>query len=435
MDKIVVLGAGKSSGILLEHLARQTANTPFRLFVADADPQNLEKRVLYLSQVETFCGNLSDPVVLRNLLHDAKAVVSLLPPSMHLTVALCCLDLGVHMFTASYTSAEIKALHVQALSKGILILMECGLDPGLDHMSAMRMIDKLKNEGAQITGFRSFCGGLVAPVSDNNPWGYKITWNPRNVVLAGQGTAQYLDGGEIKYIPYHQLFKRIQPLTFEGYGEYEAYANRDSISYINLYGLQSASVFLRGTIRKKGFCNAWHQLIQLGLTDDTVQLPRASSMTVQQWVEKFVPASQSITDYLGLSPQSEEWTKLNWLGITGQDTPFQRETGTSAEFLQALLEQKWALSTGDRDLVLMQHQVDVKGDDGNSKTIYSTLVLEGQDETRTAMAKTVGLPLAVALLQFLQGNIKIKGVQVPVTEEIYLPILEEVQKEGIIFRE
>ena len=432
MDKILVLGAGKSSGILIEYLANQASKYQYILKVADADSQILTARVAQFLEVEQFCGNLGDSDCLNTLIADAKIVVSLLPPSMHFQVAKICLEQSKHFLSASYISQELKKIEEQVKQKGLVFLMECGLDPGIDHMSAMKIIDKLKDDGAKITSFRSYCGGLVTPESNTNPWGYKVTWNPRNVVLAGLGTSQYLENDRLKIVPYSQLFLHTTNLKFDVYGEYEAYPNRDSISYIEKYGLQEANSFLRGTIRYKGFCAAWDKLVKLGFTDDSVRFRNADKMKISEMTNSFCQDGISALNYLKL--EKEEFRKLDWLGIFSEFYLDVKSDATPAECLQKIIEDKWKLSASDKDLVLMQHQIDFELDAKKNK-IISSLAVEGNDSIDTAMARTVGLPLGIATLLIFQNKILEKGVLTPVLKEIYNPILEELQTQKILFRE
>ena len=432
MDKILVLGAGKSSGVLIEYLANQASKHLYILKVADADYRNLTERVSRFPEVEQFCGNLGDVDCLNALISDAKIVVSLLPPSMHFQVAKICLEQSKHFLSASYISPELKTIEEQVKQKGLVFLMECGLDPGIDHMSAMKMIDKLKEDGAKITSFHSYCGGLVTPESNTNPWGYKVTWNPRNVVLAGLGTSQYLENNQLKIVPYSQLFLHTTNLQFDIYGEYEAYPNRDSISYIEKYGLQEACSFLRGTIRYKGFSAAWDKLVKLGFTDDSVRFRNADKMKISEMTSSFCQDRISVSDYLKL--EKEEFHKLDWLGIFSDSYLDVKPEATPAECLQKIIEDKWRLSEGDKDLVLMQHQIDFELN-GIKNKIISSLSVEGNNSLNTAMARTVGLPLGIATLLVFKNKIHKKGVLTPVVKEIYNPILEELQSEKIFFRE
>ncbi len=434
MDKILVLGAGKSSGVLIKYLAEQSARDHFQVTVADSSENNLRDRVARFSNIEQVCGIVEDRTFLLNLIASSTVVVSLLPPTMHLLVAHLCIECKKNLLTASYVSPEMKALEAEVKSKDLTFLNECGLDPGLDHMSAMQLLHKLKDQGAEIKTFRSFCGGLIAPESNDNPWGYKITWNPRNVVLAGQGTAQYLENKRLKFVPYHQVFKRISPVYFDQYGEYEAYPNRDSISYIQKYELAGIENFIRGTIRTKGFCSAWDKIVQLGLTDDAVKISESQKLSIAQFFQLFHSDSFSLMEYLGLNEQSEDWQKLRWLGFESNELLLIKNNSTPAEYLQKLLEDKWRLGETDKDLVVMQHQIEYELDNKRQQ-IISSLALEGENSLETAMAKTVGLPLAIATKMVLQSKIRLKGVIIPTVKEIYNPILKELQNHKIIFRE
>jgi len=431
MQKVVVLGAGKSSGVLIRYLAQRGID----LLVADANQDNVQSKTEGFPHVRTFLGDITHPDTLTSLVKDGDVIVSLLPPHLHVEVAKICLAHQKQLVTASYASEEMLALDGEAQRKGVLILMECGLDPGIDHMSALQLIDRLKAEGARITSFQSYCGGLVAPESDDNPWGYKVTWNPRNVVLAGQGTAQFLEDSKVRLVPYQQLFKRTVPLFFEKYGEYEAYPNRDSLSYIPLYQLNGIENFVRGTIRKKGFCQAWDRLVYLGLTEDHAKIGRPETFTFKELVSSFLPKDVSLAQHLTISEKDEVYKKLIWLGLQEEIHLFDtsKQTASPAEFLQKLIEKKWELKDADKDLVLMQHLLEY--DLGGNKKLRSTLTVEGENTSETAMAKTVGLPLAIATMLIVAGNLRKTGVQRPVIQEIYEPILNSLKREGIIFRE
>ncbi|MBC7389591.1 MAG: saccharopine dehydrogenase NADP-binding domain-containing protein [Opitutaceae bacterium] len=429
MQTIVVLGAGKSSYYLINYLSKRAVELNYNLIIADAVIANL-KETSNIQTIQTDLGNVKN---LKEMVNKAHIVVSLLPPFLHIKVAELCLELNKHFLTASYVSPEIQALAADAKRKGLIFLMECGLDPGLDHMSAMKIFDGLSKKGAIIKSFRSYCGGLIAPQSDDNPWGYKITWNPRNVVNAGKGTAQYLEGNEVRYVPYHQLFKRVTNLEFKDYGQYEAYPNRDSLSYIKIYGLKDVDTFIRGTIRKQGFCKAWDCLLQLGLTDDTVKISSEPKLTIADFVKKFLPENVSYESYLKLDDSNVK-QKLSWLGLGSNENLNFTNESTPTELLQNIIEKRWKLNPGDKDLVLMQHLIEYQ-EDGQNRKIISSLEIEGQSQTETAMAKTVGLPLAMATLLILQNKIEAKGVIIPTIEEIYNPILKELQNHGILFRE
>jgi saccharopine dehydrogenase-like NADP-dependent oxidoreductase len=311
--------------------------------------------------------------------------------------------------------------------------MECGLDPGLDHMSAMRAVEHIRARGGRLTSFKSYCGGLLAPAAEaDNPWKYKFTWNPRNVVLAGQSTARFLEHGRPRFIPYQQLFARTETLAVPGYGTFEGYANRDSLSYRAPYGLDDIPTILRGTLRRPGYCAAWHALVRLGLTDDSVHLDNPATMTWQELLEAYLPAPlvpeldlpARVAAYLGLEPVGEEMGRLNWLGVF-TERPVGLANATPAQLLERLLTEKWALQPHDHDLIVMQHQFEFELD-GRVRRHTSSLAVEGDDATHTAMAKTVGLPLGMAVRRLLRGQLAQRGVVIPVQPSLYEPILDEL---------
>jgi saccharopine dehydrogenase-like NADP-dependent oxidoreductase len=340
-------------------------------------------------------------------------------------------------------SPDIRALHDDAVAAGVTLLMECGLDPGLDHMSAMRAIEHIRGRGGRITSFKSYCGGLLAPAAEgDNPWKYKFTWNPRNVVLAGQSTAKYLENGHPRFIPYQQLFARTETLAVPGYGDFEGYANRDSLSYRAPYGLDEIPTILRGTLRRPGYCAAWHALVRLGLTDDSVNLDNPENMTWAALVAAYLPAphlpgldlSTRLATYLGLEPESEEMGRLNWLGLFS-DRPVGLAHATPAQLLERLLSEKWQLQPHDHDLIVMQHLFEFELD-GVTRRLTSSLAVLGDDATHTGMAKTVGLPLGMAVRRLVRGEVAQRGVLIPVEASLYEPILDELAADyGIRFSE
>ncbi|WP_254245079.1 saccharopine dehydrogenase C-terminal domain-containing protein [Hymenobacter sp. BRD67] len=380
---------------------------------------------------------------LRELVAEADVVISMLPAFLHPVVAQACLDFGRHLATASYVSPEVQALHAAAAAAGLVFLMESGLDPGLDHMSAMRAIAHIRAQGGRLTAFTSYCGGLLDPASEgDNPWRYKFTWNPRNVVLAGQSTAKYWQDNHLRVIPYQQLFARTEEIHVPGHGTFEGYANRDSLSYRAPYGLDGIPSIRRGTLRRLGYCAAWHALVRLGLTDDGVRLDNAATRTWHDVVAGYLPqwpaAGQSLAaltaDYLGLDPHGPELERLVWLGIFEQK-PVGRANATPAQLLEHLLAEKWQLEPHDRDMIVMQHRFDFELG-AESKRLTSSLVVLGDDALHTAMAKTVGLPLGMAVRRLARGEVAGRGVVIPTTADLYEPILDELATDyGIAFTE
>ena len=365
----------------------------------------------------------------------------MLPARFHIKVAEDCVRLKKHLVTASYVSPELLALDKEVKEAGLVFMNEIGLDPGVDHMSAMQVIDRIRDKGGKIILFESFCGGLVAPEYDNNLWNYKFTWNPRNVVLAGQGgTAKFIQEGTYKYIPYHRLFRRTEFFEIEGYGRFEGYANRDSLNYREAYQLQDALTIYRGTMRRVGFSKAWNMFIQLGATDDTYAIENSEKMSYRQFINLFLPYSPTdsvelkLRHYLKLDQDDIRWDKLLELNIFDQTKLIGIPNATPAQALQKILEDSWTLKAEEKDMIVMYHKFGYELN-GEKKQIDSKLVVTGENQTFTAMAKTVGLPVAMAALKILNGDIKTPGVQIPITKEVYEPILKELESYGVNFKE
>lgn len=433
---ILILGAGRSSSSLINYLLDQAKTFGWQITVGDFSEQTAKDRIGNSAQGKAIRFDITDMESSRVAIAEVDVVVSLIPAHLHPLVAKICLEEKKHLLTASYVSDEMKYFHEEAAAKGLLFLNECGLDPGIDHMSAMQVIDKIKANGGSLTSFESFTGGLIAPETDiENPWRYKFTWNPRNVVMAGQSTAKFLQDGLYKFIPYQQLFQRITPVTVPGFGEYEGYANRDSLKYLETYGLKGIKTMLRGTLRNKGYCSAWNTLVQLGCCDDSFQMERVADMTHRSFINSFLDfhSTQSIEEKVAsafkLSLQSEEMKRLRWSGFF-TDEKVGMDRGTPAQILEHILNKKWKLKSGDKDFIVMWHRFRYEAG-GKQKEIQAYLTTTGDDEINTAMAKTVGLPLAISAKLLMQGKIKSRGVVIPVVKEIYDPVLEELAGMGI----
>lgn len=430
MSEILILGAGRSAGFLIDYLLEWSQNQSFKVRIADQSVGHLECLKATYPNLILESVNIQDQEKRSSLIQGAFIVVSMLPAFMHPIVAADCLKLGVHLATASYESEELQAMSNEIESKDLIFLNECGLDPGIDHMSAMLIFENLTKRGFKITEFHSYCGGLVAPdcVGDN-PWGYKFSWNPRNVIVAGQGTARYLEHGKLRFLPYHRLFSNSAAFEINGLN-YDGYPNRDSIGYREVYGLKDLQTMVRGTLRYSGFSKAWNLLVQLGLTDDSYAFPIQPNMTYREFTSAFLSGSnQSIEEQLLKLTQgdSEAVSKFIWTGLLS-DEQIQRKEGTPAMIVQDLLERKWKLMPEDRDMVVMQHVV--VAEKGTQKLkVNSTLYLEGENSLKTAMAKTVGLPLAIAVKLICSGQFKRKGLITPVLPELYNPILKELEEE------
>jgi saccharopine dehydrogenase-like NADP-dependent oxidoreductase len=441
--RLLLLGAGRSASALIDYLLTHAPAENWFLTVADAQPAHLAPVLAAHSQyTRPVALDAHNAGQLDELVSQADLVISMLPAALHLVVARACLSHRRHLATASYVSPEIRALHEAATAAGLTFLMECGLDPGLDHLSAMHTIDELRAAGAKITAFRSYCGGLVAPESEGaNPWRYKFSWNPRNVVLAGQGgPAQFLENGELRAISYEDLFARAEMLAVPGHGHFEGYANRDSLGYREVYGLHEVQTMLRGTLRRPGYCGAWQVLVSLGLTDDTQKLGNAAALPWAALLARRLPGAvpetvaTHVVRQFGLDPHGPELTRLAWLGLFSE-RPVGIADATAAQLLEHLLLEKWALGPHDRDQVVMLHQFDYDLH-GEARRRTASLVVTGRDATHTAMAQTVGLPLGMAVRRLLRGEIVRRGVVIPTTADFYEPILAELAAGyGITFHE
>ena len=437
MKQIFIAGAGLSSTSLIDYLLSKSTENNWKVVVGDYDISLAQQRVGNHENALAISFDAFDLEQRNDAIREADIVISMLPPSMHILLAEDCIIQGVDMITASYVSDEIAALNEKALEKGVLLLNEVGLDPGIDHMSAKRIIDDIQSKGGEIHLFKSFCGGLVSKEYDTNPWNYKFTWNPRNVVLAGQQTAQFKRNGKLKYIPYNKLFSRLEEVYVKNEGHFESYANRDSLSYQSLYGLENTPTILRGTLRRPGFCNAWNAFVQLGMTDDSFEMHQLNQMTWRDFTNSFLvydnekSVEEKLQSYLFVDEEIVE--KLKWLGLFSNEK-LRISKGSPAQVLQHLLESKWSLNEGDKDLIVMQHIFEYTL---NKKTITlkSSMVVKGRDKHHTAMSMTVGLPVAIATELVLLNKISLRGVQIPVHPEIYLPVLEKLNQFGIHFDE
>jgi saccharopine dehydrogenase (NADP+, L-glutamate forming) len=443
MNNILVLGAGRSATALIRYVLDRAQAHNWHVIVADADPQLAAAKVGKHPNGQGIWLDVNKVNDRHQLIGRADVVVSLLPPQLHIEVAYDCIRFKKHLITASYVSKDIYKLSDEFRNKELLFMGELGLDPGIDHMSAMQTIDHIKAKGGRLTAFRSNAGGLIAPdCLGKNPWRYKFTWNPRNVVLAGQGTAQYLEDGKFKYIPYNRLFKEYRLIDIPGFDEpFEVYANRESLLYREAYGLGDIPTLYRGTIRYRGFCDAWNALVQIGLTDSTYPIMDSDKITYHELLEAYLSTEgragasvkERIADLLSEREFSAVMKKLDWLGLFSKKK-IGLPNATPALILENLLLEKWKLDPDDRDLILMQHEFDYELA-GKKYRRYATLVLEGKDANDTAMARLVGLPLGIFANLVMTGKIVARGVHIPVQKEVYEPVLEELKEYGVIFKE
>ncbi|MCF4100286.1 saccharopine dehydrogenase NADP-binding domain-containing protein [Gillisia sp. M10.2A] len=441
MRQILVIGAGKSTSVLINYLLEKSYSEDLFLTIGDLDVHQAEKLCNGHSRCKALKLDVFNKESREQAIQKADIVISMLPARFHIEAAKDCIKFKKSLVTASYVSKEMKALDKEVKENGLVFMNEIGVDPGIDHMSAMQVIDRIRAKGGKMLLFESFTGGLVAPQSDTNLWNYKFTWNPRNVVVAGQGgVAEFIQEGKYKYIPYHRLFRRTEFLHVEGYGKFEGYANRNSLDYRSIYGLEDILTLYRGTIRRVGFSRAWNMFVQLGMTDDTYQLQNTKNMSYRQFVNSFLPYSPTdsielkLRHNLKIDQDDIMWDKLVELDIFNDEKTIGIENATPAEALQKILMEKWTLDEDDKDMIVMYHKFGYELD-GERKQIDSSMVLIGENQTSTAMAKTVGLPVAIATLAILNKKITTPGVQIPITKEVYEPILKELETFGIVFKE
>jgi len=441
MRNILIIGAGKSSSSLIKYLLDKSSEENLHLVVGDLSIEDINKRIQKHQNLTIIQLDVFNKTQRESAIKKADIVISMLPARFHLEVAKECIKFQKNMVTASYISDEMNALDADVKKNNLVFMNEIGVGPGIDHMSAMQVIDKIHAKGGNILLFESFTGGLVAPESDNNLWNYKFTWNPRNVVTAGQGgAAMFIQEGTYKYIPYHKLFRRTEFLQINGSGKFEAYANRDSLKYRSIYGLKNIPTMYRGTIRKVGFSRAWNTFIQLGMTDDTYTIEDSENMSYRDFTNLFLAYSPTdsvelkLRSYLKIDQDDIMWEKLIELDIFNPTKRIGLKNATPAEILQKILSDKWTLSEDDKDMIVMHHKFGFELN-GKKQQIESSMVAIGENQTYTAMAKTVGLPVAIAALKILNGEIKPPGVQRPITKEVYEPILKELESYGISFTE
>jgi saccharopine dehydrogenase-like NADP-dependent oxidoreductase len=439
MKTILILGAGLSSNMLIRYFAERSKQLHIKIRVGDQSMATAVSKVNGCQNCTAFEFDVYNDIQVNREISKADLVISMLPARLHPLVAKKCIRYGKNMVTASYADSEIKAMDFDARKKGIVIMNECGVDPGIDHMSAMQMIDRIRIRGLELIAFESSTGGLVAPGFENNPWQYKFTWNPRNVVLAGKDGARFMHNGKFKYIPYHKLFSRIETINVPNLGEFEVYGNRDSLTYRETYGLHHLETMFRGTIRRPGFCEAWDTFVQLGTTDDSYVMEDTENMTCREFINSFmayrvdIPVEEKLANYLDIPLESAMMKRLQWLGVF-DDTPIGIPGLTPARVLQTILEKKWSLGPEDKDMIVMQHQFDYM-EGGTRKKIYSTMSHIGKDSYNTAMAATVGLPVAIVSRLIFEGTINLKGVKLPIIKEVYEPVLKELEQFDIRFGE
>ena len=441
MRNILVIGAGKSTSYLIKYFIDKADTENLHLTIGDIDVQKAKEITGNNPNVDVIFLDVFDKESRGNAVKNSDIVVSMLPARFHIEVAKDCITYKTHMVTASYVSPEMQQLNKAAKENGLIFMNEIGLDPGIDHMSAMQVLNDIRDQGGKIILFESFTGGLVAPESDNNLWNYKFTWNPRNVVVAGQGSAaKFLQEGAYKYIPYNRLFRRTEFLDIDGFGRFEGYANRDSLKYQNIYGLDNIKTLYRGTMRRVGFSRAWNIFVQLGMTDDSYTIDDSENMSYRDFVNSFLAYSPTdsvelkFRHALKIDQDDIVWDKLEELDIFNSEKMVNLKKATPAQILQKILMDSWTLDADDKDMIVMYHKFGYVLD-GEKHQIDSTMVAIGENQVYTAMAKTVGLPVAIATVAILNKKITTPGVQIPISREVYEPILKELETNGITFSE
>jgi saccharopine dehydrogenase-like NADP-dependent oxidoreductase len=441
MRNILIIGAGRSACSLIKYLLDKSESEDIFITIGDLSEGSAQKFTQGHPRAKGIKLDVFDAPQRSAAIQAADLVISMLPARFHLEAAKDCILYKKHLVTASYVSDEMQALDEDAKASGLVFMNEIGVDPGIDHMSAMQVIDRIRDEGGKMLMFESFTGGLVAPESDDNLWRYKFTWNPRNVVLAGQGgAAEFIQEGSRKYIPYHRLFRRTEFLEVEGYGRFEALANRNSLKYRSIYGLDDILTLYRGTMRRVGFSKAWNMFVQLGMTDDTYKIENSENLSYAEFVNLFLPFSPTdsvamkMRYALKIDQDDLMWDKLIELDIFNNNKKIGLKNASPAQALQKILEDKWTLKPDDKDMIVMYHKFGYELN-GENHQIDSKMVLIGEDQTFTAMAATVGLPVAMAALKILNKEITTPGVQRPITKEVYTPILKELEEYGIHFIE
>ncbi|GAB1307947.1 saccharopine dehydrogenase C-terminal domain-containing protein [Urechidicola sp. KH5] len=441
MRTILIIGAGKSSAVLIDYLLHKSTSEQFQIQLADTSIENAQKKLNNHPNSIAIELDVFNKPERQKAISNASIVISMLPAHYHIEVAKDCILYKKHLVTASYISKEMQELNEAAISNNLTFMNEIGVDPGIDHMSAMHVIDRIKNKGGKMLLFESFTGGLVAPEYDNNLWNYKFTWNPRNVVISGQGgVAKFIQEGKYKYIPYHKLFRRTEFLSIEGYGKFEAYANRDSLKYRSVYGLDTIPTLYRGTIRRVGFSRAWNIFVQLGMTDDSFVMEGSENMSYRDFINSFLAyhptdsVELKLRHYLKIDQDDILWAKLIELDLFNPNKKIGLKNATPAQMLQKILTESWSLKKDDKDMIVMYHKFGFEIN-GEKQQIDAQMVVLGDNQEHTAMAKTVGLPVAIAALKILNGEITNKGVLRPISKKIYTPILNELEPYGILFKE
>ena len=436
MKNVLICGAGMSATDLISYMLKHAEEYNWYVTVGDILVETAKMKIGGHPRGKAVYFDCYDDTIMERYIKDADIVISLLPPGKHAAAAKIALQYNVHVVTASYASQEMMDMHEEAKEKGLTFLNELGADPGIDHMNGMRSIDKIRNKGGELLAFTSYCGSLVAPESNDNPWGYKFTWSPINVITAGSAGACYYKKGNFRCIPYHRLFTNPKVISIPGFREFEAYENRDSVVYRKKYKLDDIPTFIRATLRYPGFCEGWKFFIQLGLTANNYHIEGSENMTYRQWVASYLPDDDTslenrLADILHIERGGELHEQLLWTELLS-DRPIKRVNGTPAEILLDLLMDKLKFKHGDTDMLVFYERIEYELD-GELFEHLSYLVTRGLDNRHTAISRTVGLPAAIGAKLILNGEIKSPGVLFPWTKEVYDPVLDELAELGIAY--
>ncbi len=425
-SQILLFGAGKSATVLIQYLTKKCAENQWNCTIADIDLVSIETKIGNSSNLLSVSIDVNDETARKSLIDQADVVISLLPPILHRLVAIDCLLLKKHLLTASYIDDSIRSMEKEIEKAGLLFLCEMGLDPGIDHMSAMKIIHEIHEKNGVIHSFKSHCGGLVATENDTNPWHYKISWNPRNIVNAGKAGAKYKENNQIIQKDYSTIFSNCGEVDIKGLCKLAYYPNRDSISYMDVYNLNNAATFIRTTLRYADFCTGWQKIVAAGLTSDD-EIIDTEELSYGRFLRDQLSAKKVILD----TPLLEQ--QFDFLGLYSNKS-IRQDKKSAATILQIILEEKWKLEHGEKDMVVMLHEIEYTLNNTNHQ-IKSSLIVKGNNDIETAMAKTVGLPLGIAASLILQNKIAVRGLHIPITKEIYIPVLKELENEGILFEE
>jgi len=435
MKKVLILGAGLVAKPLVRYLLDQP---DFKVEVASRTVSKAVKLIDNHPQGKAQELNLKDEEGLRNEIADSDLIISMVPYSFHPRVAEYCIAYKKHMVTTSYVSEAMKNLDDEARRAGILILNEIGLDPGIDHMETMRIIHDIEERGGEVQSFTSYCGGLPAPEANTNPFGYKFSWSPIGVLLAGKNSAQYLKEGKEVFIPAESLFDNYIIITIQGLGDFEAYPNRDSLPYIDTYGIKNTKTMLRGTLRNLGWCKTLKKMIELGFLDQEEQ--DWTGLTYRDLLKNLAknPAEldlrKALSARLNIKESSDILDRFEWLGLNS-DEPLPLQKGSVLDILAEKMKDKLNYEEGERDMIILQHEFIASFPNEDREKIISTLIDFGIPHGDTSMARTVGLPAAIGTRLILEGKIRETGVHIPVIPEIYEPVLQELKDLGIAFKE